>query len=505
MHIDMGGVLDHFGERMKRLAIYDPLYRLGRKTKKDHSSQDIPYYELGMLTLLFFFENMIVRQKTSGVKELAAFLYKVNDGKIDMNREEFLELAREIIDVFRPSNGSRNSMTFYNWETKQEETIYYSILKAARADVKSNTQYYTLDDQGLELIFSSKEYFSEFQISINQLLLRKQLEKGEFIGALRQVDEMSLSVENLRERLMKIKHEVTRSIVSEETYERYKNLIEDIHIRLARENQEFDELQDFVRLTKDSLKYQIENEKDKKAYTLMLKIDQQLEAVHHEHSKLLQDSIVLRTHALEAAQQALYFIGLDNFNFQQDIVGAMMGKPLPLHASKTFVEPFLQVARSREWYPLSVFGKQRIEKRTEEETGRAFLEGASEEQLNQHKEQLKAYFKEVMLEARELLKGRTCISLEEICSSLEEKESVLLEQRLFYDFWIMLHQKSPIDLDELDDESLLSGVKEVLRGMTNSIKVRENEGEIEKYERFTITNMEIDLTLEVKAGEDDGI
>ena len=41
--------------------------------------------------------------------------------------------------------------------------------------------------------------------------------------------------------------------------------------------------------------------------------------------------------------------------------------------------------------------------------------------------------------------------------------------------------------------------------MTNSIKVRENEGEIEKYERFTITNMEIDLTLEVKAGEDDGI
>lgn len=505
MHIDMGGVLDHFGERMKRLAIYDPLYRLGRKTKKDHSSQDIPYYELGMLTLLFFFENMIVRQKTSGVKELAAFLYKVNDGKIDINREEFLELAREIIDVFRPSNGSRNSMTFYNWETKQEETIYYSILKAARADVKSNTQYYTLDDQGLELIFSSKEYFSEFQISINQLLLRKQLEKGEFIGALRQVDEMSLSVENLRERLMKIKHEVTRSIVSEETYERYKNLIEDIHVRLARENQEFDELQDFVRLTKDSLKYQIENEKDKKAYTLMLKIDQQLEAVHHEHGKLLQDSIVLRTHALEAAQQALYFIGLDNFNFQQDIVGAMMGKPLPLHASKTFVEPFLKVARSREWYPLSVFGKQRIEKRTEEETGRAFLEGASEEQLNQHKKQLKAYFKEVMLEARELLKGRTCITLEEICSSLEEKESVLLEQRLFYDFWIMLHQKSPIDLDELDDESLLSGVKEVLRGMTNSIKVRENEGEIEKYERFTITNMEIDLTLEVKAGEDDGI
>ena len=501
----MGEVLDHFGERMKRLAIYDPLYRLGRKKKKDHSNREIPYYELGMLTLLFFFENMVLRQKNSGVKELGDFLYQVNDGRIDMNQEEFWGLAREIIEIFRPANGMRNSMNFYNWETKQEETIYYSILKAARADVKSNAQYYTLDDQGLELIFSSKEYFSEFQISINQLLLRKQLEKGEFIGALRQVDEMSLSVENLRERLIKIKNEVTRSIVSEHTYERYKGLIEDIHIRLARENQEFDELQDFVRLTKDSLKYQIENDKDKKAYALMLKIDQQLEMVHHEHNKLLQDSIVLRTHALEAAQQALYFIGLDHFNFQQDIVGAMLGKPLPLDASKTFVEPFLQVARSREWYPLSVFSKQRIEKRKEEQVGRVFLEGASEEQLNEQKVWLKTYFKNIMIEVKEMLKGKMCITLEEICRGLKQQNAQVLEEKLFYDFWIMLHQKAPIHLDDLDEESLLSGVKEVLRGITNCIKVREIDGDVHENKRFTITNMEIDLNLELKAGDEDGI
>ena len=501
----MGEVLDHFGERMKRLAIYDPLYRLGRKKKKDQSNREIPYYELGMLTLLFFFENMVLRQKNSGVKELGDFLYQVNDGRIDMNQEEFWGLAREIIEIFRPANGMRNSMNFYNWETKQEETIYYSILKAARADVKSNAQYYTLDDQGLELIFSSKEYFSEFQISINQLLLRKQLEKGEFIGALRQVDEMSLSVENLRERLIKIKNEVTRSIVSEHTYERYKGLIEDIHIRLARENQEFDELQDFVRLTKDSLKYQIENDKDKKAYALMLKIDQQLEMVHHEHNKLLQDSIVLRTHALEAAQQALYFIGLDHFNFQQDIVGAMLGKPLPLDASKTFVEPFLQVARSREWYPLSVFSKQRIEKRKEEQVGRVFLEGASEEQLNEQKVWLKTYFKNIMIEVKEMLKGKMCITLEEICRGLKQQNAQVLEEKLFYDFWIMLHQKAPIHLDDLDEESLLSGVKEVLRGITNYIKVREIDGDVHENKRFTITNMEIDLNLELKAGDEDGI
>ena len=65
----------------------------------------------------------------------------------------------------------------------KQDTIEYSILKANNFDVETNTQYYTLDEDGLELVFATKEFYSEFQLSINQLVLRKQLEKGEFKGA----------------------------------------------------------------------------------------------------------------------------------------------------------------------------------------------------------------------------------------------------------------------------------------------------------------------------------
>lgn len=505
MSIEARSVVDHFGERMKRLAIYEPLHRLDRKKGKDQSGKEIPYYELGMLTLLFFFENMIMRQKTSGVRELALFLYEVCHEKIELSESGFEDLAREILEVYRPSNGKRNSRTFYNWETGQEETVYYSILKAARSDLKSNTQYYALDEQGLELIFSSKEYFSEFQISINQLLLRKQLEKGEFMGALRQVDEMDLSAETLTERLAKIKNEVSRSIVSEETYKRYKRLIEDINLRLIRENEEFEELQEFVRLTKDSLKYQLDNEKDKRAYELILKIDNRLEEVHHEHSKLLQESIVLRTHALDAAQQALYYIGIDSFNFQQEIVDALVGHPLPLHTSKTFMEPFLELERAIIWNPISVFQKQRIERPGEEDLGRAFVEGATEEELNKSKSRLSLYFKEVMEEVLPLFDGRSYMTLEEICSSLLEMRPELLEQRLFYDIWIILHQKSPIEFSALDEDSVLNGVKEALGGVTNKIKVLEYKGTVQKVPRFEIKNMLVDITIGQEEGDIHGI
>jgi len=44
-------------------------------------------------------------------------------------------------------------------------------------------KYYTLDEDGLELIFATKEFYTEFSLSISQLILRKQLEKGVTLGA----------------------------------------------------------------------------------------------------------------------------------------------------------------------------------------------------------------------------------------------------------------------------------------------------------------------------------
>lgn len=185
MKVGATEVLENYGERVSRLSIYEPLLKLRNKKERDNSGNIINLSSLGFITLLFFFENMIIRNKEVGADELAEFFYEINNGKIDLDIEGFRKLARKIIDVFRPPSGERNSKTFYNWETGEEETIYYSILKASKSDTKSNTQYYTLDEEGLELIFATKEYFSEFQLSISQLLLRKQLEKGEFVGALR--------------------------------------------------------------------------------------------------------------------------------------------------------------------------------------------------------------------------------------------------------------------------------------------------------------------------------
>lgn len=498
MKINIGNVVENYHERIQRLALFDPLYALNEKKLKDRSDNKVDYFSFGLLTLLFFFENMLIRNRKVGVKNVAEYLQIVNEGQFDLEDGDFLKIARTIIETFRPPNGKRNFKTFYNYETRKEDIVQYSILKADKADLETNTQYYTLDEQGLELIFATKEYFNEFQLSINQLILRKQLEKGEFIGALRQIDEMNLDVKNLYDRIFRIKHEVNRNIVSSETFERYKNIIGDINDRLTHENEEFEELRTFVKDTKEKIANEMNKDEDKKAFELIIKIDKELDEVHYEHRKLLKESILLKTSALQAAQESLYYIGINSFNFNQEIVSRIFSSPLPLNSTRRLIEPFLYLGKEKTWSPVSVFSKQRIENTDKEEKSDEFLNILSKEKLKEEIEIQSNKYKqvaEVILKALEYKKVNS-ITIEDVIEFIKESnEEEIINQRPFYDFWIILHQKSPITMkiEDNEEEELMGKSYDVFSAKGYKLCVEELSDVLKVTKRFTIKNMVLKL------------
>lgn len=497
MDISIQNLTENYGERIQRLALFDPLYKLSNKNSKDNGGNSIDYFSLGLLTLLFFFENMLIRNKKTGVREVALFLKELNKGELELDYKGFEKIARTIIETFRPPTGKRNFKEFYNWETRTNEIVNYSILKADRADLKNNTQYYTLDEQGLELIFATKEYFNEFQLSINQLVLRKQLEKGEFTGALRQIDEMRVDVKNLEDRINRIKHEVNRNIVSSEIYDRYKNTIEDINLRLQHENDEFDELQSFVKQTKEAIGNEITNDKEKKAYDLIIQIDKELGQVHYEHRLLFKESIILKTSALEAAKDALYYIGIDSFNFDQEITNRLFSSPLPLSASRRLIEPFMFLERRRNWSPLSVFEKQRIENKDKKEKVEEFLTVLSEKQVEMDKKIRKENFKKVAQMLLNVMDNNEDeITIKKIIEFAKNNgEESILDNRSFYEFWIILHQKSPIKVGKNDEkqDGLFGEVFKLLINRDTVLYIQEKEEILHVTDRFSIKNMSIRL------------
>lgn len=164
--------LEHFSERMQRILLMAPLYHLGRRQFSMRNGKTLSGMELGLMTLLFFFEEMLAGKRDAGIRRLARFLQEATHFSLYESDAEYEKLAREIVAEFRPLTGKRNEVRFFDCEKQTEATAQYSYLKADKADLQSNEQYYVLDEQGLELIFATKEYFNEYQLSINQLILR---------------------------------------------------------------------------------------------------------------------------------------------------------------------------------------------------------------------------------------------------------------------------------------------------------------------------------------------
>lgn len=493
--MDIEEITIGYRERMERLALFDPLYELERKRETDKEEILIDIKGLGLLSLLFFFDQKLMRQYKTGVKQLAQFLKKLTESRYRLENEEYERLARMIIQTFRPTTGKKRSYRFFNWETGQEETFEYSILKANNFDVKTNTQFYTLDEEGLELVFATKEFYSEFQLSINQLMLRKQLEKGEFKGALRQINEMRIDVESLEERIIKLKYEIQRSIVSEDTFERYKELLEDINGRLTREDEEFKELRQFVKETRERLYSKDVHRKEKKTYDLILTITRELESVHYDHTRLLEQTFTLKNTTLVTAQESLYFTGIQAFNFDQDVISKIISTPLPIEAMTGVLQPFLKVEENPLWSPLTLFADQNITEEREEKIEHGFFEVDKDDPNDPYRHLLMKKYAQIMqlfLQAYELGKGSR---LSEFCDYLVEKgEDELFGERSFYNFWLILHQRSPVANGEIKEEEGKTLLGEALKLLDDQILiVQEGKGIVKRSDRFSIQELEMKL------------
>lgn len=487
--------LENFYERMSRVLLMTPLYRLERRKLKRSDGTEVSCMELGLMTLLFFFEYMLDGKKKAGIQELASFLQEQTKSSLFPDFQGYEKLARDIVAIFRPPTGRRNEEVFFDWDAGKAGRVSYSYIKADKADITSNEQYYLLDEQGLELIFATKEYFNEYQLSINQLILRKQLEKGQFVLALRQVEEMRLDVETLRGRMHRIQQEIHRSIVSEETLDRYRTIVKDMNERLQSEEKEFTELKQFIRETRQRIHDNVDKDPERRAYDHILEVERRLDEVHGAHRSLLQAGIDLGTSALAAAEEALYFSGMDSFNFEQEITNRFFASPLPVTAARRLVTPFLPMEIHYTWSPLAIFFPQRLERLERENRQEDFPEWEDTPAGKESLRNIQQHYGNIVRCFLDFLDGGTAAVLSDFIAYAREQEEAFLLNRQFYIFWMLLHRRGTLvlDPDTVSADSVYAAILKSSPGL-QQISVSECAG-ILNYGDFTISNMDIEVVM----------
>lgn len=489
-------MLTGYKDRVQRIALFDIFALLDKKQLKDQHQKPIDFFGLGLLSLLFFFESMLLRIKRRGVHELGQFIKETTENKLFDSDQDYDNLARQIIEVFRPAEGKRNERRFYNYETSEFDKIDYSILKAEDWDSALNIQYYTLDEQGLELVFATKEYFSEFQISISQMMLRKQLEKGEFLSALRQVDEMRINVNSIKDNILRIKHDIKRNITSEDTYNRYKILIKDINDRLHNEQDEFVELSQFIKDTKAYLDPTGgAGDTNQKALELLVRIENELAHVHYLHSALLHESIDLKNTALEAASESLYYAGITSFNFDSEIARKMTSIPIPFEESKQLVRPYLSLELSTVWSPIAVFASQQKEATNKHNHESLFVQvldntwDAALIKRKQHMKNILWIISQSLSEKDEASRRHT--SIKEILDQCTLPEYI--DNREFCETWVILHQIGPLmprEFLQQKDHVLYEGIEAYFSQYTKLV-IGERDEEISLGNHYSMKDIEL--------------
>jgi hypothetical protein len=211
---------------------------------------------------------------------------------------------------------------------------------------------------------------------------------------------------------------------------------------------------------------------------------------------LLKESIILKTSALQAAQESLYYVGIDSFNFDQEITSRVFSSPLPLGSTRILIEPFLYLEKQESWSPLTVFSLQRLEVRDKLEKSNEFFKVTGEEDRKVELMLLRGNFKRIMEVVLVAMKGKKEITIEGVVEDIRARKlDEFLLHRNFYDFWVILHQKSPILIDdsEKSKEDLFGEVLGLLENKGKVIKVEEIGIILKVTDRYTIRNMRLRL------------
>ena len=475
---------------MRRVLLKEPLSELARKQKKDENDLTIDMRMIGLLFSLYFFEMKLMREPRVGIKEAAAYIGELLKETYVISPEQLMSLLEEVKEAFRPSKGEYKTYTFYNIESRQTDRVTFSYFKTSYFDVKNNRQYYELDDDGLELIFATKEYFQEFQLSIHQLMLRKLLEKGELQGALRQINEMRMDVEQLHDRIEKLSLEVKRNIINLEIQQKYMQLLEDRNYRITHENEEFEQLHEFI-LEMRKMNESKMNEEDRVAYQLLTKIEHSLMEVHAQHKDLLTKSLELREEVLEAAEQSLYTIGLDHFNFDQEIVAEIVTQLLPAEKMKGVLAPFLSMERYETWSLFTIFAPQQWRKEYELDR-KHYLSQVAEEEKEWYAEKMRELFDHYMERLLAFGESLEKWTLEQWVASMNEEERLFLNHKSFYYFLTLCHQKSPLQpaQKEVAHEHSLHLFAQAFLRLPRTLHIVEKSSLIHAAERYVIQNLQ---------------
>ncbi|MEJ6949395.1 hypothetical protein [Natronospora cellulosivora (SeqCode)] len=487
-------ILKDFSERIKNITVFAPLLDLKNKTKYDYS-----LVELGISTMLFILEDMLRGEKDCTYRNIAYFLIELIKKQYNdkLNYEKALELTYYIVRDCLMNQGQAHSYSYEDLEKQEVSTYKYHLIELEDYNIEDKIVRLKLTTTGLELLFKTKEMYNELQVSISQLYLRQQIQKGVFDGALRSVEELALAVKNEKNKIKELEEKIIRDVLLVAREEELENQLLRINDQLDRESRVFTELKELIEYTLNEYRSGGLGEKEREAIEKILKIRKRLQEIVTEHESLFTDKINIQQLMNHSIESMIVNSFSTKINFETELLQPLIHRNLNIINLKNIINPLFKPAIKNFFHPGRIFSPQvlRREQPDEEED----LWQLTEEQMRKEEEiertkrlaeemKLTKYFNLIL---HPLLVNKE-VKLSKILNDYKDKNEEeylsIIREANFYSFIINLHQMGKIPILK-KEELQITSLDQIPMVLLNIVNESNKLGVIKAFELIAIDDI----------------
>lgn len=445
--------LGNFSERMRNLA---PFACIVRRLGNLQKYPDYDVFSIGIGVMLYVLENMLIGRDECTIDEISGFLqtqiYRIYKQSIPL--EDAKELAFYIRDAITGS-GEAYQFEYMNLEKGSVETVPVKLMDVSFYEIKKTSKY-KLTDQGMELLFKTREIYSEFRLNVTQLYLRQQIEKGVFVGALQTVNELNLQVRQLRERIERILEGIRQNVLGID-FQELKNLLERIQEQFKAERKEFTNIRHILGEQKRNLEgidFERLSQKDLRALRYIGLIANKIGYVAREHDRLFNEKLDIIGEYLKMLEFRMRSGITAYLNFESTILDWLGARNIPCEKiDKIFSPLFSNRNRNKAFNMMKALEPQRIRNEEPEEQESINYDEYIEKKEREQKEQaekrnlkIEGYLEWILMK---VLENRE-ISLREIVEAFDEETYERASRDFdFYSLIVMLHQRKEFDFKDI--------------------------------------------------------
>lgn len=494
-------------ERFENIVLFYPLYQM--KMTANELYKDYKLMEISLSILLFILEKMLTESGNVTNGKLTYFLQQLMKQRynVSLSHEEASDFRKYIVDD-KLRNGGKKYLFPYLDNNGKNKTISFDLIQNEKWSRDKSEVRLILTEKGIEMLFKTKEMYSEIQITVTMLYFKQQLDKGSFGPALNAAKELLFQIEHQRKSIRNTAEQIKRNALSSFNQKRLEKQLENSFEQTKQERTQLKDLQDAIEKVKVNYQGGNLSRKEEEAYETILRIDRLINKSTAQHELLFGEKEDLLMSLTRSFQMLLDNVFSKQFNIEQEIIDQWALQKITDEKAGKFLRPVMPYHKPQVYNPLTVFGSQTVRKRIEMGQEEVFLldpkvaEEYKKEQdrMEKEKHQRELSVLKIILELL-LIKKEYFISdvLKKLRKENLQKYSYLVQEKLqvFLNLSIELHRSKYKKFERLSlqDLAFATEITKMLADLTKEEINFLDIGEFEMYATEKVIEFENGVIL----------